>query len=292
MIKTSIGVMAYNEEGIIGSMLASVLLQKTKTVEVTDIIVVSSGCTDGTANVVKEYVGKDARIRLISQAKREGKASAINIFLKESKGEVLVLAGADTKLSESAIEELAGPFIDPKVGMTGGHPVPINDKNTLVGFAVHLVWNLHHELALKHPKLGELTAFRNVLKEIPAGTAVDELSIEAEIKKKGLKLVYCPEAIVYNRGPLTVSDFLKQRRRIYCGHLWVKKTEKYSASSMSATRLLSLVFKNVKWTPKEMAFTMIAVSLEVLGRFLGMWDFYVLKKNPVVWERIESTKKL
>ncbi len=284
--------MAYNEEGIIGETLASLLGQKTKEVAILEIVVVCSGCTDGTEAIVREFSAKNPSIRLISQPKREGKASAINLFMKEAKGEVLVVAGGDTRPEENAIEELVKPFLEAKVGMTGGHPVPVNDARTIMGFAAHLLWGLHHELALKHPKLGELIAFRNVTGPIPAETAVDELSIEAEIKCKGYELRYCPAAVVHNRAPLTVRDFLKQRRRIYCGHLWVVKTKNYAASSMSGTRIIGLVLKNMKWTPKEILYTKITVLLEVLGRLLGMWDYYIAKKNPVVWERIDSTKKL
>ena len=69
------------------------------------------------------------------------------------------------------------------------------------------------------PKLGEIVAFRNVIPRIPLDTAVDELSIQALITQLGYQLVYEPEAVVYNRGPATVGDFLRQRRRIYAGHL-------------------------------------------------------------------------
>ncbi len=291
MIKVSIGVMAYNEEGIIGAALASILSQKTKETQVLEIVVVCSGCTDGTERIVREYSKRNQKVRLLLQQKREGKASAINLFMKDASGEVLVVAGGDTKPFENAIEELLSPFLDAGVGMTGGHPVPVNDRNTLLGFTAHLLWGLHHELAMQFPKLGELIAFRNVIGPIPIETAVDELSIEAAIRAKGLRLKYCPEAVVYNRAPLTVKDFLKQRRRIYCGHLWVKKTEGYAASSMSGLRILRLVLKNLKFSGKELVFTFSAVGLEVLGRLLGIWDFYILRKNPAVWEVIGTTKK-
>src|SRR6266581_1313649 len=94
-IGCSIGIMAYNEE----------------------IIVVASGCTDRTVLIVAEIALQDPRVRLCIQEKREGKASAINLFLKQATSPVLVLIGADVIPEESAIENLCSPFKDPKVGM-------------------------------------------------------------------------------------------------------------------------------------------------------------------------------
>ncbi|MBU0666785.1 MAG: glycosyltransferase [Nanoarchaeota archaeon] len=46
----SIGVMAYNEEGNINSLLNALLKQKTKQAFIKEIIVVSSGSTDNKQN--------------------------------------------------------------------------------------------------------------------------------------------------------------------------------------------------------------------------------------------------
>jgi len=96
-----------------------------------------------------------------------------------------VLESADTIPLENTIERLCLPFYDEKVGMTSGHPIPVNDKSAFIGFTGHLIWELHHRIALKNPKPGELIVFRNVIDEIPKNTAVDEAWIEALIKKKG-----------------------------------------------------------------------------------------------------------
>jgi hypothetical protein len=43
-------------------------------------------------------------------------------------------------------------------------------------------------MALISPKLGEMIAFRKVMKSIPKDSAVDEASIEATSKNKGINL--------------------------------------------------------------------------------------------------------
>jgi poly-beta-1,6-N-acetyl-D-glucosamine synthase len=96
MIHCCIGVMAYNEEANIGCLLDALLAQETKTVSIDRIVVVASGCTDRTVEIAEGFVKKDRRVVLLLQAKREGKASAVNLMLKQVNAEVVVLISADT----------------------------------------------------------------------------------------------------------------------------------------------------------------------------------------------------
>ena len=77
--------MAYNEEANIGRLLQALILQRTAKAVVSEIMVVASGCTDRTEYIVQDWMGRDGRIRLITQPRREGKASAINQFLPRAK---------------------------------------------------------------------------------------------------------------------------------------------------------------------------------------------------------------
>lgn len=292
MLEVTIGICAYNEDKNIGKLLQSLLNQKTKEIHIGEIIVVSSASKDRTDEIVNNFILKDNRIRLLIQEKREGKASAVNLILKNATGDIIVLASADILLLEYTVQQLVLPFFDETIGMTGGHPIPIDKKNTFIGFTVHLLWESHHRLALKNPKLGEITAFRNIIREIPEDTAVDEASIEAIIQKNGLSLCYVPEAIVYNKGASTIDDFLLQRRRIYAGHLHLKKLSGHTPSSMSMANLITIAPGNISYNIKGIFWTGGAVFLEFYGRLLGMYDFYIAKKNPCVWEIAKTTKEV
>ena len=43
---------------------------------------------------------------------------------------------------------------------------------------------------------------------------------------------------------------------------------------------------------KDLFFFIGAVFLEVYGRFLGAYDFYVKKTNPYIWDMATSTKEV
>jgi glycosyltransferase involved in cell wall biosynthesis len=287
----SVGVMAYNEEDNIANAIDTILRQRSSFAALTEIIVVASGCEDRTAEVVTEIADREPRVRLIEQQRREGKASAINVFIAAARAPVLVMVSADLLLEEGTLDALLRPFEDPAVGMVGGRPTPVNDEATFLGHAVHLQWRLHDQIARAAPKLGEIVAFRNVVPSIPVDTAVDEISIQALITQLGYRLVYEPDAVVYNRGPTTVGDFLRQRRRIYAGHLRVREQQRYSASTMSGWRVARALAQSRSFTtPRAVAWSLGTVGLEGAARALGYYD--VVRRRPQhVWEVAGTTKR-
>lgn len=294
IIACSIGIMAHNEEANISRTIHAVLQQQGPSFLIEEVIVVASGCTDRTVPIVSEIAIQEPRVRLCIQEKREGKASAINLFLKQTISQVVVLIGADVIPEDSALEYLCAPLKDPEIGMVGGRPVPVNNPDTFMGHAVHLLWRLHDRLARTRPKLGEVIAFRNVISGIPTDSPVDEISIQALISQLGYQLIYEPACIVYNKGPLTVRDFLKQRRRIHAGHLQTRDRQNYEASTMKVSPIISelLAYRDFTMgTPRQAVWTLATVMLEGYARLHGYLD-YRRKHAYQIWEMVDSTKDL
>ena len=288
----SVGVIVYNEAANIGKLLNALLDQKADKVKIEEIIVVSSACTDGTDDIVRDFEKEHNNIKLITEAERGGKSSAINRFIKTSTSDLLIIESGDTIPAEDTVEKMILPFLDEKIGMTGGRPTPENDPRTFIGYSVNLLWNLHHEMALISPKLGEMVAFRKIFDAIPPESAVDEASIEAIMKEFHLDLKYIPDAIVFNKGPENLSDFISQIRRIETGHLWLMENSDYSVSSQNKGLLLNLAIKELKKDKEKIFFLFGTAVVEMYSRFLGWYDYKVRKKNPFKWDIANSTKKL
>jgi hypothetical protein len=282
--------MAYNEEANIADAIGTVLGQDLTSSHIAELIVVASGCEDGTVPIVSDIAGRDQRVRLIEQPQREGKASAINLFLAAASCPVLLMVSADVLVEDGTIDTLLRHFEDPGVGMVGGHPIPVNRETTFLGHAVHLQWRLHDRIARESPKLGEIVAFRSVVPSIPTDTAVDEISIQALVEQLGYRLVYEPNAIVYNRGPTTARDFLRQRRRIYAGHLRIAEQQGYAAPTMDSSRVFrALLGSGSLMTPRGFVWSLGTVGLEATARGLGHYD--VVRGRPQhVWEMCATTK--
>ena len=286
--------MAYNEEANIERTLRAVLDQQSLTTRIEEVIVVASGCTDHTVPLVDTIARQEPKVSLYVQEKREGKASAINLFLKQATSQVVVLLGADVIPEASALENLCAPFKDPTIGMVGGRPVPVNDPSTFMGHAIHLLWRLHDRVARVSPKLGEIIAFRNVISGIPTNSAVDEISIQALISQLGYRLIYEPACVIYNKGPLNIRDFLKQRRRIYAGHLKVLAQQNYAAPTMKISPILRQLIACHDLTmsnPRQALWTLFTVVLEAYARLQGYYDFW-RKREHHIWQMVDSTKDL
>lgn len=273
-------------------ILQAMLGQRLHTVEITEIIVVASGCTDRTEEIVREFIAKDPRIQLHVQEKREGKTSAINVFLKHAKQDICVLESGDTIPHEDAIENMVRMFADPAVGMTGAHKVPVNTPDHIVGFLSHLRLKMEHQLCLEIPRLGELIAFRKVFDQIPPDVAMDEAFVEALVIRRGLQVRYAPDAVVFNMGPETVRDFIKQRRRNHAGHLHLKAKYGYEVSSMDPPRLIQLALGEI-WGALRLIWILgVLACLEGYSRVLGWWDYRVHKRTHVVWDIAWTTKEV
>ncbi|MFH1860482.1 MAG: glycosyltransferase [bacterium] len=301
MINCSIGIMAYNEEANIGRLLEALLLQETSICSIKEIFVVASGCTDNTVNIVNEFYQRDKRVILLLQEKREGKASAINLFLSHATSEVVVFESADTIPERDVFEKLVAPFVDQGVGMTGCRIVPVNSEDTILGFYIHLFWKIHHRIGMIEFKTGEVTGMRNIIPHIPADILTDETYLTSMILQKsspagkGYKLVYVPDAVVKNRGPETFHDFLTYRVRQVVAYYQLKKMLPqgyYIPKTMDKMLVFRCLLEEITLNPGKLCLTFAAVSLEVMTRILAWIDWHIWKKNPFVWERVASTKRI
>jgi biofilm PGA synthesis N-glycosyltransferase PgaC len=291
-IRCSVGITAHNEEANIGQLLEAICYQRLHQVEISEIIVVASGCTDRTEDIVREHAAHDPRIQLFVQEKREGKTSAINIFLANAREQICVLESGDTLPHEDAIENMVRMFDDPAVGMTGAHKVPVNTPEQITGYLSHLRLKMEHQLCLDIPRLGELIAFRKVFDYIPPDVAMDEAFVEALVVRRGLQVRYAPDAVVFNMGPETVGDFIKQRRRNYAGHLHLKEKYGYRVSSLESGRVLRLALGEI-WGAIRLIWILFALgTIEAVSRVLGWWDYRVRKQKHVVWDIAWTTKEV
>jgi len=285
----SICIPAYNEEKNIGKLLKSLVNQKTERIVIKKIVVVSSGSIDNTDKIVKKYCLKYNKIMLIRENVRNGKASAINTFLRYHNELVVVIQSADTIAAPDTIENLCLPFLyDKKIGMTGGAPIPVNDPNTFLGYIIHTWWWFHRNI----PRFGEIIAFRNVIGELSTTTAVDEAYIQAKVIKKGYKLFLADDALVYNKGAENLMDLIKQRRRVFNGHNRLHKEEEIKVANIASAVILLLFLRYKVKNIKEITWIIGGIAIEIVARLLGYYDTKIAKDNPFVWDIARTTKNV
>jgi poly-beta-1,6-N-acetyl-D-glucosamine synthase len=290
-IRCSVGITAYNEEENIGELLRAMLDQHLHRVEIAEIVVVTSACTDRTVEIIREHMLLDDRIKLIEQEHREGKTAAINLFLAAATTDICVLESGDTLPDAYAVEHLVRMFEDPTVGMVGAQKVAVDTPEHIIGLLSHLRLRMEHTLCLEIPRLGEMIAFRKVFDQIPPDVAMDEAFVEAFVVRRGMQVRYAPDAIVYNTGPTTISDFVKQRRRNHAGHLYLKHKYGYAVSSIQNRRVIKVAFRELVGIFRLLWVLFLLAVLEGSSRFLGWYDFAVKGDRHVVWDMAWTQKQ-
>jgi glycosyltransferase involved in cell wall biosynthesis len=296
-MNVSILVPAHNEAGNIQNVLQSLLDQRTHYARIVEIVVVASGCTDDTAPLARSVAKGRPGMHVHIQERRAGKVAAINEYLKmrDPRADVAVMCSADLFVKPDVVERIAMCFRDhPDVGMVGARPVPDNDDHEMIGKMVQLLWEMHHRIALEHPKMGELVAFRAPLIErVSELSVVDEASIEDVIRSKGFGLAYLPDAVVVNHGPETWREYFEQRRRIARGHYWLDFAFGYEVATLDRGMLVRTavdVAKEEKLAGKTALAA--AIATEVAARAAGFFDARILGGKHRTWKQLRSTKKL
>jgi hypothetical protein len=285
----------HNDGPNIGPLLQRLLAEPI----VGEVLVVASACEDDTVPTVLEIANQsdaagNSRVRLYVEAERSGKAAAVNFGIRETNMPLIVIVSGDVLPEEGAISRLVQALRAPGIGMAGGRPVPVNPSAGAVGHAVHLLWRLHHRLALHQPKLGEMIALRSEAVVSLPRTSVDEACFQAMLESEGWKSAYVPEAVVVNRGPCSVRDFVKQRRQVHTGHLWLRQRQGYTVPSLQPLLLIYELWRDLRadrtrTEPKRLAWTAGAVGMEAWARLRARAD-YVRGRENHVWEMVQSTK--
>ncbi len=222
------------------------------------------------------------KIKLINEKMRKGKSKAIDIGLKEIDTDIIVMLSSDLKMRKNFLNGLLTPFNNKKIGMVIGRPKA--DKNSNIYPLSKIIWDLHHILCKKTPKGTEICAFRKIVNRFPRVNA-DEVFIEYEIKKIGMKIIYRPSATGRTRIPNNLTQLFKQRKRIFNGHLQMKEEYNFNASSMDTKLLFEIVTEFLKsnFSIKNTIMLSFLSILEIIARFSAMFDFYVLKNVQTIW---------
>ncbi|WP_455285878.1 glycosyltransferase [[Eubacterium] cellulosolvens] len=298
----TIGVCAFNEGRNVKALLDDVLDQKGLPVTFS-VIVVASGCTDNTADVVREVIRDDPRVLLVEEEIRSGKASAINQILAMCPSGLLALVDADTRLRQNSVMEVMRAFSDEKVGVVGALPVVGNAENGAVAKSAAIIWRVMSralsELSVRGELsfvMGELYCFRtNIVRRIPAGVVNDDAYIASFVRGRGFKVVIAPGASFVTKVPSSILDYVAQRRRVTFGHLLIKARTGRFATSMEGIALnhtwtlVRALIREAASRPASMIRALLVMELEVVAGLLAWLDLKIGRQH-VLWKRIETTK--
>ena len=104
MIKVSVVIPVYNAQKYLEQCLSSVVDQTLKEIE---IICVNDGSRDGSPGIIRSFMEKDPRVRMIDK-KNGGYGQSVNMGFDAAQGEYLGIVEADDFAAPEMFEKLYG----------------------------------------------------------------------------------------------------------------------------------------------------------------------------------------
>jgi len=213
--KISVIIPAYNAENKIKKTLNAVLSQKYPEKEL-EVIVVDDGSSDNTINIIKKF----KKVKLITK-KHGGPASARNLGVKKSKGDIILFTDSDCIPKKNWIKRMIEPFNNKDVVAVAGTYDTLNDDFFMARF-------VGYEIEMRHQKMKELDsidfvgtyncAFRKLLflkyggfNELFKEASGEDPELSFRMIEKGKRIVFQSKSIVYHKHPESLTKYLKQK---------------------------------------------------------------------------------
>ncbi len=200
--KVTVLISARNEQDCIEKTIVSVL-ESDYPEELLDVLVVSDGSTDRTAEIISSI--SRSRVHLIQWPESRGKMAAQAAAYPETQGDILVMADASSIFKEESIRKLVRHFSDRRVGSVVGRKTILKTGNDVSG-GDGLYWK--YESKLRHLESqtgsswvgceGGIFAIRKNLFRLdyPPEIAQD-YSVCCRVMEQGYINRYEPEAVIY-----------------------------------------------------------------------------------------------
>ena len=220
---------AFNEADAIADTIASAAHEDYPG-EV-EILVLNDGSKDRTVAMAEEArrtlrAGRNIKVRILDYPVNRGKAAVLNAGLKEASHELIVTIDGDTRLKPDALTYIVERLLsDPPgtVAVAGAVLVRNSRTNLLTGAQE---WDYFHGIAavkrmqsMYHGTLVAQGAFsiyrKSALEEVGGWPECvgEDIVLTWAMLKKGHRVGYAEDAIVFTNAPTTFKQFALQRKR-------------------------------------------------------------------------------
>ena len=208
---------ARNEAARIGARVAN-LLDADYPAALLKILVVDDGSTDATAAAA--LASADPRVEVLSLARPEGKASALNAGMARVTTPLTVFADARQSFSRNAIKAMVAAFADDRVGIAAGHLVLAGEESG--GLYWRIESALRHaesRLGWAHAASGAIYAIRTPLfQPMPNGLLLDDVWVPLKAVQRGARIADVPEALAFEPAAIAPAAEFRRKLRTLVGN--------------------------------------------------------------------------
>ncbi|HLF54994.1 MAG TPA: glycosyltransferase family 2 protein [Candidatus Nanoarchaeia archaeon] len=194
-----------------------------------DVIVVDDGSTDDTFKVLQKF--NEFPVRIFRKP-NGGKASALNLALKHSKGEFFAVVDSDSRIGSGSIDASLPHFVDKKIGAVISR-VRVDSPRTflesiqrfeyIMSGMIRKIWCNFGTLSITP---GVLSIYRTAVLHKLGGFTHDktnlteDLEIALRLKHNGYQIFMEPDSVTYTKAPDTISGLWRQRIRWTRGYIY------------------------------------------------------------------------
>jgi len=208
----------YNGERWIAAKLETILALHYPA-DLVEILVVSDGSTDNTADLVRGFMSR-ARIRFLALPKG-GKAAALNAALAQATGEILFFTDVRQQLDPSSLASLVACFADSDVGVASGELV-IRKGAGAEEESVGLYWKYEKWIRKQLSRLDSVMGAtgciyamrRHLASPLPAGTLNDDMQLPLQAFFQGYRVVFEESALAFDYPTQLASEFRRKVRTL------------------------------------------------------------------------------
>jgi len=230
----SIIISVYNEEKLIQNKIDN-LKSLNYPDDLIEVIIVTDGSNDSTASIVR----KNSTIKLIESYERLGKAECVNRAVAAAHNDVLILMDVRQTVETNAINELVSNLSSDDVGAVSGELVyressDINQTTENASF----YWKYEKMIRKAESIIGSVQGVtgalyaikKELMPEIKKGTILDDVYVPMTVIKKGYRVLFEPEAIIYDDASVDESVERKRKIRTIAGNYQLMSMNKWLLS--------------------------------------------------------------
>lgn len=273
---------AHNESDIIRGKIENCLSLEYPA-EKMEILIISDGSSDSTANICREF--QNVRVVIHELEERVGKTEAQNKGVELSNGEIIIFSDANAMYKADAVKRIVDRFSDNSIGcVTGRLEYELSGSANTVAEVEASYWKMETWLKSAESNLnilaganGSIYAIRSNLYVALEKDIISDLIEPLHIIEQGFRFVYEPLAVSTEIGSKNIIEEFNRKRRIVKRSIYgILRNSRFLNPAKFGFLSIALFFhKVIRWLTPFLVLIMISSSMLLMHSVLYYYTLVI-----------------